>query len=195
MILPFSTPFKDSAYLYAYKEKVFTKEECEKIIKIGKLLKPIKATVGDEGRMSKIRRSKISWLAANADTQWIYSAIAETALKLNDKYFKFDIRGFTEPLQFSYYNSRNKGHYNYHIDSGADILVRKLSLSIQLSPPTYKGGDIVLKIGSHKEDVFKMIRTQGSLIAFPSYALHKVSPVTKGERYSLVSWLTGPSFK
>ena len=88
-------------------------------------------------------------MAYSPETQWIYSKIATEILKLNEKYFKFDIRGFTEPIQFTYYNSKNKGHYDYHVDSAFKLLVRKMSISIQLSPPTYKGGDLTLKVGSH----------------------------------------------
>ena len=57
MIVPFSNPFPDTGYLYAHQEGLFSKEECNKIIKIGKLFKPKKAPIG-KGDMSKIRTSK-----------------------------------------------------------------------------------------------------------------------------------------
>jgi predicted 2-oxoglutarate/Fe(II)-dependent dioxygenase YbiX len=56
----------------------------------------------------------------------------------------------------------------------------------------YKGGDFILYEG---EKLTLLPKEHGKLIAFPSYTLHEVKPVTKGERYSLVAWITGPQFK
>jgi len=199
MILPFSTPFKDNVNLFSFKKEVFSKEECNNIIEIGKSYNPKESWVGTEkSKISKnnfIRTSKTAWVPFNKETQWIFSRIAENVLEINNEFFNFDIRGFTEPIQFTHYHSKKRGHYNYHVDSSTGSLVRKLSISVQLSTPNYKGGDLEIVTGAHKKDKFKMEREQGTLIVFPSYILHKVTPVTKGERYSLVSWLTGPSFK
>jgi len=74
-------------------------------------------------------------------------------------------------------------------------VTRKLSVSIQLSPDNYKGGELEIMTGSHPKDRFKMTKEQGSIIIFPSYMLHQVLPIKKGQRYSLVSWITGPSLK
>jgi PKHD-type hydroxylase len=71
--------------------------------------------------------------------------------------------------------------------------IRKLSLTIQLSDPfSYNGGELHLFTGNEPTIIPK---EQGKLISFPSYVLHEVTPVTKGERYSLVAWITGPQFK
>ena len=79
------------------------------------------------------------------------------------------------------------------IDKCKDRIIRKLSLSIQLSDPSsYEGGELVLYVG---EEGITVPKEQGKLIAFPSFTLHEVKPVTKGERYSLVAWITGPQFK
>ena len=72
-------------------------------------------------------------------------------------------------------------------------LIRKLSFSLQLSnPKEYKGGDFNLHLSSKKTTLLK---EQGTLLVFPSYVLHQVKKVTKGERNSLVGWVTGPPFK
>ena len=71
--------------------------------------------------------------------------------------------------------------------------VRKLSFSVQLSDPDdYKGGDLLLKISSDPTQVKK---TRGTVIFFPSYVLHEVTPVEQGVRKSLVGWVTGPRWK
>jgi PKHD-type hydroxylase len=74
-----------------------------------------------------------------------------------------------------------------------NIPVRKLSISIQLTnPEEYEGGELYL----YDDDKGTLMdKTQGTLIIFPSYVLHEVTPVTKGERNSLVTWVTGKQFK
>ena len=68
-----------------------------------------------------------------------------------------------------------------------------MSLSIQLTDPKeYEGGDLCL-YQEEKGDIMK--KEQGTLILFPSYTLHEVKPITKGERNSLVSCVTGKQFK
>ena len=63
--------------------------------------------------------------------------------------------------------------------------VRILSFTVQLSDPAeYEGGE--LQIGLQN-----MTRTRGSAVVFPSYQLHRVSPVTEGRRASLVGWVMG----
>jgi PKHD-type hydroxylase len=70
---------------------------------------------------------------------------------------------------------------------------RKLSLILQLSDATeYEGGELQLKDSS---DHTAVERKKGHLIAFPSYLLHRVTPVTKGIRRSLVVWISGPAFR
>ena len=75
------------------------------------------------------------------------------------------------------------------------MTVRKLSISIQLTnPEEYEGGELKLYDGDDEEGIV-MDKTQGTLIIFPSYVLHEVMPMNKGERNSLVTWITGKQFK
>ena len=78
--------------------------------------------------------------------------------------------------------------------------VRKLSLTINLNAPgDYEGGNLMFDYGNHTDqDRFyecTEIRPQGSMIVFPSYTYHCVTPITKGTRYSLVIWANGAPFK
>jgi PKHD-type hydroxylase len=85
------------------------------------------------------------------------------------------------------------GHYDWHVDQGATERRRKLSLVLQLSPPSdYEGCELQIRSSNKIETV---PRGRGELIAFPSYALHRVTPITAGIRRSLVIWCSGPRFR
>ena len=185
-------PFEiDKLETWAFWDSVFSADECKKIIDIGNKSGLIKASTRG-GDTKKIRDSKISWLYPSEDMFWVYRRLTDVVLSLNEKFFKFDIYGFIEGIQFTHYKEPG-GKYKKHVDKALNMNTRKLSLSIQLSDPKfYQGGDLVLYEG---EDPIFIPKEQGKLILFPSYTLHEVKPVTKGERYSLVAWVTGPQFK
>ena len=179
----------DTVHSYAYWEALFTKEECEKIIKIGKKKEFIKATTKSK---SDIRKGKISWLYSTDNLEWLFRKITDVVLDLNKRYFGFDIFSMNEGLQFTNYKAPSD-KYGKHVDKALNINVRKLSISIQLSDPKeYEGGELWLY---DDEKGMQMKKEQGTLILFPSYTLHEVKPVTKGERNSLVTWVTGKPFK
>ena len=179
----------DTVHSYAYWEALFTKEECEKIIKIGKKKEFIKATTKSK---SDIRKGKISWLYSTDNLEWLFRKITDVVLDLNKRYFGFDIFSMNEGLQFTNYKAPSD-KYGKHVDKALNINVRKLSISIQLTDPKeYEGGELYL----YEDDKgILMDKKQGTLIMFPSYMLHEVKPVTKGERNSLVTWVTGKPFK
>ena len=86
------------------------------------------------------------------------------------------------------------GKYDWHMDVGPGPVpsMRKISYSILLNPGEYEGGELCL-YGGEKPEVMK--KTQGTLVMFPSYVLHEVTPVTKGERITLTYWMVGPKFQ
>ena len=181
----------DTVEDWAYKHAVFSPEECEKIIKLGESLIPETAVTFTETANS-IRDSKISWILPNVETHWIFDKLAYNIAALNNQFFKFDLYGMTEALQFTKYEAPS-GHYGEHIDRILHGVPRKLSVTIQLSDPNdYEGGDLKLK---HSAIASYGPKEQGCLTIFPSYMLHEVAPVTKGTRYSLVVWVSGPPFK
>ena len=107
--------------------------------------------------------------------------------------WNFDIVGFGEGLQVGTYISDNNGHYDWHIDCDSSTSFRKISMSIQLSDPNdYEGGELQLFT---KKTITTLPKDKGTIIFFPSFLLHRVTPVTKGKRISLVAWITGPQFK
>lgn len=183
----------DEIHTWAFLPNFLTPEECDKIIAIGNKKKKKEAKIGIDRTDSKIRKNKIAWLSSeNDELTWLFQKLTDSVTILNNQYFKFDLWGFSEGLQFTEYNAPDE-HYQQHTDRIYGHGIRKLSIVIQLSDPkTYKGGELSMYVSS-KPDIMK--KEKGTLIIFPSFVLHKVSPVTKGTRYSLVAWVTGKPFK
>ena len=179
---------------YAYWEGGFSNEEIANIIKLGEDRNPLTATV-DKGRVVRdIRVSNTSWIDLKEDSEWLYDKIADIITKLNFQYYKFDLTGFYEHMQFTIYEGNELGHYDWHLDSGGfSKTPRKLSFVLQLSDPNdYEGGDLQLMTSINPITVKK---EKGFAVVFPSYTLHRVTPVTKGIRKTLVIWVTGPTFR
>jgi PKHD-type hydroxylase len=180
----------DEINFYAFWNKAFSKEECQTIINIAKNKGLIKGKT--KGDLKDVRDSNISWLYPIDDMEWVFRRVTDITLNLNERFFKFDLFGLNEGFQFTNYEAPS-GKYGKHVDRGINIPVRKLSISIQLTnPDDYEGGELYL----YEDDKGTLMdKTQGTLILFPSYVLHEVMPVTKGERNSLVTWVTGKQFK
>lgn len=145
------------------------------------------------------RDSAIAWVPfpgenPELDTSWLYKEIAAVLIKLNEDWFRFHIWGFIDRLQYTVYDaSKGEQHYGWHVDTTPPQLPqRKLSFSLLLTDPMeYEGGD--LKIAGTAPQVMK--KDLGMMLVFPSYTGHKVTPVTKGIRRSLVGWVSGWDFR
>ena len=180
----------DEVQTYSFWNNAFTKEECEKIVKIGKNKGLTTGTTFS--LVNDVRKSNISWLYPSDDMEWVFRKVTDIVLNLNSRFFQFDLFGVNEGFQFTNYVAPSD-KYGKHVDRAINIPVRKLSVSIQLTnPEEYEGGE--LKIFDGDKGIV-MDKTQGTLIMFPSYVLHEVTPVTKGTRNSLVTWVTGKQFK
>jgi PKHD-type hydroxylase len=173
---------------------LFTPEECQRIVDFGESLSLQKATVGSDTGLvvsKEVRDSQIAWISSTADTKWIYERLAFAVTELNKQYFKFNLHGFSEALQFTRYDAPS-GCYEMHTDRAEYGPVRKLSITLQLTDPlTYEGGDLVFYT---RKPFVEASKVQGMLTVFPSFVAHEVAPVTKGTRHSLVGWVSGPSF-
>jgi PKHD-type hydroxylase len=183
---------------------LFSPEECETIInlpKSGDSTTPLNYSSTGDGSSehittAKIRISPVSWIRSDKEENtWIFEKIVQCIEETNNKYFNYDLKEI-QSLQFTVYDSEEKGFYDKHIDTEPTLIdgvIRKLSISIQLSEPeNYEGGKVLLHVGG---DPIEVPKNRGTAIFFPSYTLHEVTPVTKGIRYSLVAWITGPKFK
>ena len=181
---------------YYYFTNSFTSEELDQIIEIGESIDKIKATTvsqdGEKGNISEYRISDVSWIGKDSKTSWIYDRIADLAIKANSEMWNFDIWDFQDTLQYtSYYG--DGGHYDWHVDLGVGISNRKLSMVLQLSDSEdYVGGDLEMNPGGQ---IISVPRERGLLCFFPSFMLHRVTPLTSGLRRSLVTWLCGNNFR
>lgn len=180
---------------YYYFTNVFSNEEIEEIIKAGESQPKIKATtVGDDvsQKVSEYRVSDISWIPNIEPTNWIFNRIADLAIKANSEMWNFDIWDYQDDLQYtSYYG--NGGHYDWHADLGVGISNRKLSVVLQLSnADEYEGGELQMNTGG---SIINVPKEKGLICFFPSFVLHRVTPLSSGLRRSLVTWLCGANLR
>lgn len=178
---------------YAYWDDAFSREELD-LLQRRAAQAGIDAAVGGENRnavVPDIRRSKISWVKCTSDTLWLFDRLSSVISELNSKFYRFELKGFGEDLQLTNYNEEDSGTYGWHIDRGdSKNRVRKLSAVLQLSEPgEYEGGDLEILYSS--PDPIAVEKKRGRLVIFPSYAIHRVTPVLRGTRQSLVVWLFG----
>jgi PKHD-type hydroxylase len=165
----------------------FTAGECEQIIELGIHMRKLSGIA--RGQYADIRDSRVCFISPGHDTNWIFAKLHALVMAANQQY-RCHLSGFREPLQFAEYESG--GHYGWHVDVGSDITSgRKISASVQLSDgSSYEGGDLEFVNINIPEDA----RSIDSITLFPSYLAHRVAPVTKGIRRSLVAWVHGNPF-
>lgn len=185
----------DKVQTFAYIPNMFTPTECHDIIDVANTLPKVEGYTGtyEKNLDTKARKNKIAWLRPGIHLSSEYcNKLAEAIMQLNNEHFNFDIWGLTGDVQFTEY-SEYEDHYTLHTDKMYDGVVRKLSAIVQLSPPeNYTGCELELHV---QDTPIIMPKYQGTLIVFPSYILHKITPLIKGTRHSLVAWIGGPQFK
>lgn len=173
----------------------FSDEDIANIIAIAESRGIERAAIGNgETNAPEYRKSNVAWIDLREDSQWLYDKIGYILRMLNGQFYRFDISGFNEHLQFTVYDGSEGGHYDWHIDSGkAGEVPRKLSFVLQLSDPSeYEGGELQIMASKNIDVVDKK---KGLAVVFPSYTLHRVTPVTSGVRKTLVVWFTGSAFR
>lgn len=181
---------------FAWQDDVFTKDELDLIVSIGDKLPKNNGTLMDDKiyeRDPSFRKTEISWVELSEESHFIYNKLSNYINFINGKFFQFDLFGYAEDLQYTVYGA--DGCYNWHIDSISDpsLPPRKLSAVLMLSSPEdHEGGDLQVFTGN---EPFTLERKKGRLYVFPSYVLHRVTPVTSGTRKTLVSWVSGNKFR
>lgn len=177
--------------------KGFDDTEIKDIIALGELADFQKGSIGgkkeDKSKVDlDIRNTDISWIEPNEQSEWLYERIKQIVAKINHDKFQFDLYNI-QALQYGKY--KKDSHYNWHIDCGPNLDVhRKLSFIIGLTDE-YEGGELLFNLSGNADDSHTLKIKKGDLLAFPSYIPHKVTPVTSGERLTLVTWATGPRFR
>jgi PKHD-type hydroxylase len=173
----------------------FTAEEFAKIEFLQASLEFRQGDIAKEEKdLLTYRKSKVKWLTQQMpEAKWIYEKLMGLVSEANDELWRFEITDIFDNIQYTVYEAGG-GHYDWHMDIGCNTASRrKISITIQLSDPDeYEGGDLEFMIG---KDVQKVSREKGCTIVFPSYFMHRVTPVTKGTRKSIVLWISGPPFR
>lgn len=173
----------------------FTSREVDAIVDYGDQLAPMKAELfGRTDNTDQTRITRVAWMEKKPEIQWLHARLEEMVLRINAEFYRYDLYGLNEAFQYTIYEGSEGGHYGWHVDMGEkNYEPRKISLSLQLSEPSdYEGGDLVLEAG---DGPYRAEKARGTLIAFPSYVLHRVVPVSSGVRKSLVVWVAGPEFR
>ena len=161
-----------------------------------------KLTKKDVKNLQKKRKSDLVWL----DEKWIYKEVpyVHAANRMAGWNFEWDR---SESCQFTKY--KHNQYYDWHCDSWDKPYnkpntpehgkIRKLSMTCQLTDGSeYEGGELEFDFRNKEKTQIiqaKQILSKGSIIVFPSFVWHRVKPVTKGIRYSLVMWNLGYPFK
>ena len=212
-----ASPERTCAYLdrIAMLPNVFTADECNQIIN---------TALNDwEERESMIQRDKDGKIEQNFQEdldyrnttlfvppkpdEWLFSKILGIIMNFNSQPegYGFDVHGLAEPPNIMRYMAPDidkhgkPGKYDWHMDVGPGTVpsMRKISYSILLNPGEYEGGELCFHIGrydgTHPGQTTK--EALGTIILFPSYCVHRVSPMIKGTRYAVVGWAHGNSFK
>ena len=175
----------------------FSREEIDRIVAYGDSLMPERLQLMGADRKpqaaDRLRITHTAWIEPNADTKWLFDRMQGVAQSLNDQTYQYDLRGFSENFQYTVYHGSEGGHYDWHVDHGPLAVPRKLSMTVQLTDPSeYQGCELQFCAGG---DIEIAPRERGTVVAFPSYVPHRVTPVISGTRRSLVVWTTGPKFR
>ena len=185
------------SYCVTTNNPMFSPKQCQMIIEAGRAQPKENASVGagQKGGSTvdtKTRTSHISWIPFKKMPE-MYKDIEKIMKITNSNHFGFEGMQITEVAQYTEYPEG--GFYDWHIDNHVNCQyeppVRKISMTCLLSPENeFKGGDLELI----KEGQAVKLK-QGQAVFFASFIRHRVAPVTKGIRRSLVMWFGGPAFK
>ncbi len=189
---------KWKSYIVETTKPIFTPEQCKMIIEAGRSEPKQDAYVGNKQGVTggvldtQTRTSHISWIPFKKMAD-MYKDIEHIMKTTNGNHFGFDGMQITEMAQYTEYPEG--GFYEWHVDNDVNCAheppVRKISMTLLLSPENeFEGGDLELMA----EGKIAKIK-QGHAIFFASFIRHRVKPVTRGRRQSLVMWFGGTPFK
>jgi PKHD-type hydroxylase len=174
-----------------YFQNVFTTQECNQIINIQDTDKQRNYTeYGKNDNSASIIKSK--YINKTINTNWVWERLQKYAWLVNNDYFQFKL-SYLDDLQIMEYQENSVFHWHIDINGPEHFSSRKLSLVVFLSERiAFEGGKLLFGLTSDEKTQLEM--TQGSMVIFPSFQVHKVSPVTRGKRQTLVAWAHGEPF-
>ncbi|MBU2533218.1 MAG: 2OG-Fe(II) oxygenase [Alphaproteobacteria bacterium] len=175
--------------------EVFTNSECQRIIATARAGQFQDAALVGGTHDDDTRRSRNYWLDDDGDGAWIFRRLLDAIAAENRNHFQFDLTDFLERMQVAWYGAETGGFFGWHTDCGGGRIAaqRKLTIVVQLSnADDYEGGSLETNFDGVVRAASRAI---GSALILPSFVLHNVTPVTRGERYSLTLWSHGPAFR
>lgn len=185
----------------AYWENFLTDEDINRILALPQWNQGHVASIGhglnhDGVVDGKKRTTTVGWMDASQSTSDIWQKLVEAIASVNSQFFHYDLTGCFEPAQLGIYKADDGSHYTWHADdcSSSCRTPRKLSMALLLDDPSqFEGGE--LQVMHQSNEPKSLEQKRGRAWFFPSWMLHRVTPVTKGVRRSLVLWVGGPSFR
>ena len=186
------------SYIVETTQPIFTPKQCQMIIEAGRAEPRNDASVGNKKGIkggvidTKTRTSHISWIPFKKMTE-MYKNLERIMQTTNGNHFGFDGMTITEMAQYTEYPE--EGFYDWHVDNDVNFAheptVRKISMTLLLSPENeFEGGDLELMTEGKAAKL-----KQGHAIFFASFIRHRVTPVIRGNRKSLVMWFGGTPFR
>ena len=170
----------------------------ERIKSVGEVSPEGSGGIGFDGTTfnNNYRETKIRWISAY-DNKDIVDVIWYFANTANRNAFNFDVN-YLNDIQYTVYEGTANAKYDWHCDTfwaNPTCYDRKITVVIQLSDPNDYEGGLFQFDPQYEQPDQQSLMSQGSAIVFPSFLQHRVTPVTKGTRRSLVAWIEGPKFR
>ena len=175
--------------------EALTPAECDRLIALARAAPERPAGLVGGRNAPGLRRAGIVWLDDLPAAAFAMAKMIRLVAEVNRDHFRLDLTDFGESAQIARYGAAEQGHFGWHSDIGSGhwAAQRKLTVVVQLSDATtYLGGALEVQPDSA---VTEAPRDRGTAALFPSFALHRVTPVTTGERWSLTLWAHGPNFR
>jgi PKHD-type hydroxylase len=182
--------------VYARSEKrpaLFAPDECDRVIawgeKAGWSMRKEAMSAAPDAKINRRKQREIDPRDAHHEMAWFAEKLHSTIFALNHEIWHFNITHLSEIYVFRY----DVGdHFSLHADLAPEHCDRKIGVLVQLSDGAdYEGG--VLEYGFAPVGVAS--RRRGSILAFPAWMPHRISPITSGVRYSAACFALGPSFR
>ena len=180
---------------HLFQESALDPATCDHLVALAGAAAMADAGLVGNATSHALRRADLVWLDDLPDATPVMDDLIRLVTAANRTAFDADLTEFAESAQIARYGAEREGHFGWHSDigKGAHAARRKLTLVIQLSDAAdYDGGTLELWPDAN---ITPAPRTRGTAAIFPSFVLHRVTPVTRGTRWSLTLWAHGPAWR
>ena len=175
----------------------FSADECDRIISLSQNVATAQNYIVEVTNPSY--RQVSAWeISQTQETNWVWQRLINNVISANNYWWNYELVGILEPIQLICYDSTNTSdqipdNCDLHIDNEYPLSFRKISFSVELSDPnSYEGGKLSLYV---QKDPKILPRGRGTMIMFPSFILHEVTPIIQGKRWAVIGWVGGPQFR